>query len=44
VEQHTPTKIIVWGTVQDSSRRRSFSCSFGTKISGFELRPIEPTR
>ena len=34
------TKIIVWGTVDDGKQRRSFQCDFGTKMTGFKLRPI----
>jgi hypothetical protein len=41
VEQHSAAKIIVWGTVDDGKQRRSFQCDFGTKISGFRLRPIK---
>src|SRR5436853_288365 len=44
VEQHGISKIIVWGTVGDGQQRRSFECDFGTKISGFTLRPITPQR
>ncbi|MCY7340023.1 MAG: hypothetical protein LH465_08780 [Sphingomonas bacterium] len=40
IEQRTPSKLIVWGTVDDGQRKRSFECSFGTKITGFTLRPI----
>lgn len=40
VEQHTPVKIIVWGTVDDGTKRRSFKCEFGTKINAFKLREI----
>ena len=44
VEQHTMSKIIVWGTVDDGKQRRSFQCDFGTKMTGFKLRPITPKR
>lgn len=40
VEQHSNAKIIVWGTVDDGKQRKSFQCDFGTKITGFKLRPI----
>jgi hypothetical protein len=40
IEQHSPSKIIVWGTVDDGKERRSFECAFGTRITGFQLRPI----
>jgi hypothetical protein len=42
VEQHSASRIIVWGTVDDGKQRRSFQCDFGTAISGFTLRPIAP--
>jgi hypothetical protein len=42
VEQHAISKIIVWGTVDDGKQKRSFQCDFGTKITGFTLRPIKP--
>jgi hypothetical protein len=42
VEQHRIGKIIVWGTVDDGQRKQSFQCDFGTKITGFTLRPIAP--
>ena len=44
VEQHSVGKIIVWGTVDDGKQRRSFQCDFGTRVTGFKLRPIPPTR
>lgn len=44
VEQAALTKIIVWGTVDDGKEKRSFECDFGTRISGFKLRPITPIR
>ena len=43
VQQYSPSRIIVWGTVDDGQVRRSFECGFGTKISGFKLRAI-PSR
>ena len=42
VEQHRIDKIIVWGTVDDGKKKRSFECDFGTSITGFKLRPIAP--
>ena len=42
VEQHRIDKLIVWGTVDDGKQKRSFQCDFGTKITGFTLRPITP--
>jgi hypothetical protein len=44
VEQHSTSKIIVWGTVEDARERRSFQCDYGTRITGFRLRPITPRR
>lgn len=43
VQQFSPSKIIVWGTVDDGKVRRSFECAFGTRMSGFKLRPIPPS-
>jgi len=42
VEQHRVDQIIVWGTVTDAKQKRSFECDFGSKITGFKLRPITP--
>ena len=42
VEQHRIDRIIVWGTVDDGKTKQSFQCDFGTKITGFTLRPIKP--
>jgi hypothetical protein len=39
-EHPSPSKIVVWGTVDDGKDRRSFKCVFGTKITGFSLRKI----
>jgi hypothetical protein len=44
VEQHGAARIIVWGTVDDGKQKRSFQCDFGSKITGFTLRPIAPPR
>lgn len=44
VEQRSVSKIIVWGTVGEGEQRRSFECSYGTKITGFKLRAITPVR
>lgn len=44
VEQRSISRIIVWGTVDDGKQRRSFECSYGTKIAGFKLRAITPVR
>lgn len=43
VEQHSSSRIIVWGTVDNGKIRRSFECDYGTKVDGFKLRPI-PSR
>ena len=40
VEQHSPSRIIVWGTADDGKQRRSFECHYTTKITGFTLRTI----
>ena len=40
VEQHSPSRIIVWGTVDDGKQRRSFECHYTTKVTGFTLRAI----
>ena len=40
IEQRSISKIVVWGTVDDGKQRRSFECSYGTKITGFTLRTI----
>lgn len=42
VEQSTPSKIIVWGTVDDGRQMRSFECAYGTKVTGFKLRLVRP--
>jgi hypothetical protein len=42
VEQRSVGRIIVWGTVGEGQQRRSFECSYGTKITGFKLRAITP--
>ncbi len=42
VEQRSPSKIIVWGTVADGKETRSFECDYGTKVTGFKLRTIKP--
>ena len=42
VEQHSPSRIIVWGTVDDGKQRRSFECHYTTKVTGFTLRAIAP--
>lgn len=41
VEQHRVDKIIVWGTVDDGRKTRSFQCDFKTEITGFRLRDIK---
>ena len=44
VEQRSTNKIIVWGTVDDGTRRQSFECGFGTSITSFKLRAISRSR
>jgi hypothetical protein len=44
VEQHSMSKLIVWGTVDDGKSKRSFECDFGTRITGFKLREITPAQ
>ncbi len=41
VEQRSPGKIIVWGTVTDATQRRSFECAFTDRITGFKLQVIK---
>lgn len=41
VEQRSTSRLIVWGTADDGTQRQSFECGFGTKITGFKLRPIK---
>ena len=42
VEQRSAIRLVVWGTVDDGKQRRSFECAFGTRVTGFKLRPIAP--
>ncbi len=44
VEQRSTSRIIVWGTVDDGKQRRSFECSYGTRMTGFKLRAISTSR
>lgn len=44
VEQHRVNEIIVWGTVGEGTQKRSFECDYGTKITAFKLRTIQPER
>ena len=44
VEQRSTSKIIVWGTVGESDQRRSFECSYGTRMTSFKVRAITPGR
>lgn len=41
VEQHRVDKIIVWGTVDDGKKTRSFQCDFKSEITAFKLRDIK---
>lgn len=40
VERRSPGRVVVWGTVEQAGRRRSFECRFNGKIAGFTLREI----
>ena len=40
VEQRGPDRLIVWGSVIDAQRRRTFECHFTTSLVGFKLREI----
>jgi hypothetical protein len=40
VEQRSSGKIVVWGTATNGAERRSFECTYTTKIVGFKLRTI----
>jgi len=42
VQQASRSKIIVWGTVDDGTTRRSFECGFKTAIVSFRMREIVP--
>jgi hypothetical protein len=44
VEQRRADRIIVWGTVGAGEARRSFQCTYGTRITDFKLREIRPQR
>jgi hypothetical protein len=41
-ERRSDGKIVVWGTVENSGRRRSFECRYDGKIASFKLREIQP--
>ena len=43
VEQRSADRIIVWGTVDDGKKRRSFECAYGRRITNFRLRAIPPS-
>ena len=44
VEPRPPSRMVVWGTVDDGKQRRSFECGFTTRITGFTLREIKPLK
>jgi hypothetical protein len=44
VQQVSIDKIKVWGTADDGATRRSFECTFGTKVTGFKLRTLAVRR
>ncbi|HYW16330.1 MAG TPA: hypothetical protein VE891_09275 [Allosphingosinicella sp.] len=37
-------KLVVWGSVEQEGRKRSFQCRYEGKIVGFELNEVEPRR
>ncbi|HEY0326552.1 MAG TPA: hypothetical protein VGC46_11360 [Allosphingosinicella sp.] len=39
-EQGRGGRVTVWGTVQESSGRRAFTCTWNRQVSGFRLRAI----
>lgn len=39
-EQGRRGRVTVWGTVQESSGRRAFTCTWNRQVSGFTLRAI----
>ena len=43
VEQRRADRIIVWGSVTDPRRRRTFECHFTTSLVSFKLREIGST-
>lgn len=42
VEQRSVDRIVIWGTVDDGTRRQSFECGFKDAIVYFKLRKILP--
>ena len=44
VEQRSINMLIIWGTASTGVARQSFECDFGTKITGFRIRPIATAR
>ena len=44
VEQRSVERMVVWGTTEGRSGRRSFECAFGTKVAGFKIHPIAAAR
>jgi hypothetical protein len=43
-EYRSASRLIVWGTVQAASGRRSFECRWNGKIVDFKLRDIRPAQ
>ena len=41
-EYRSAARLIVWGTVQGATQRRSFECRWDGKIADFKLRDIRP--
>ena len=44
VVQRSTDRIVVWGTVDDGNRRRSFECGFKTSVTYFKLRDIRTSQ
>lgn len=44
VGQRTPSKIIIWGTVNDDQAQRSFEGFYGAKITALKLRSTPRSR
>jgi hypothetical protein len=44
IEQRSIDTIIVWGTAGEGEERRSFQCTYKTRLTGFRLREIARRR
>ena len=40
VQRRSAGKITVWGSVENDGGKQSFECGYGTRITGFKLRPV----